>query len=86
MSTIDAYTRRFINAVERRSKEQFVQRVQKVNTHITESSADITNVDTTDTATVTPSASSVMQSDEEYRTTIITKMLNLIAKQKGKTK
>lgn len=81
MNGVDAFTRGFTQAIARRAKQehQAKQHTQKVNSRVTESNVDAASV------TPAPPASSVKQSDDEYRTAIVTKMLNLIAKQKDKT-
>ena len=83
MSTsLDYFSRGIARAFERRKEkakqqQSSVQPVQKVNSHVTESTIEVTP---------TPSVPSVKQFDEEkYRTTIITKMKALIAKHKGIT-
>jgi hypothetical protein len=77
-SSRDYFMAGFLRAVKR-SKQHAKQPVQKVNSHITES-----NVDAVPAARA-PSTSDVKQFDaDHYRTTIVTKMLHLIAKQKEK--
>lgn len=79
----DRFMRGLERAFERRDKEKVkqqqssVQPVQKVDSHVTESNIEVIP---------TFSAPSAKQFDEEqYRTTIITKMIALIAKHKSIT-
>lgn len=79
MSSLDYFTAGFNKAVARRSKEQAKQHEQQKVQKVT---GDVSNTVTTITKTSNGVAITQLDHDELYRTTIVTKMLNLIHKQK----
>jgi len=73
MSTnLDCVSRGLQRAFAKRQAEKSRQVVRKVLKDVTELNADV--------STIKPSASSVKQSDEQYRMSIIRKMINHIHK------
>jgi hypothetical protein len=73
-NSLDYVSRGIQRAFARLQAEKAKQAVQEVINDLIESNADVT--------TVKPSATSVKQSDEQYRMSIISKAISIIHKRK----